>query len=375
MRILVPTWSLSPVGGIEVGTMQASRALAERGHDIRCFFEVDGPLRPDWESFCTEVRQVSPMDPLKVATMLRSTVQGSRAVWNSPADVLWLNRPEHVVWGQGVARAAGARRLVHFHHKLRWHLPAPLRSGVPHFLAVSEYLKSTYVADGVPPDHFDVLHNAVAPEQYPRGGVEEMRVARDALGIPQDVRIALYYGRLDAIKGVEVLFDAWRRLAPDPAHARLVVMGSNPDPVIDAAMHARQPPHTIVLAPRFDVVPALHAADVVVAPSVWEEPFGRVLIESMSTGRPVIASRSGGMPEILSGTMSEFIVDKGDAQALADKLGPTLDWRTTRPELEDQCVDWVRDHFSFDAMVDGLEAALVTAARAPNPWISRPRTG
>ena len=374
VKILVPTWSMQPVGGIEVGALQAARALAARGHEIRVFYEVDGPLRSDWQDFSVDVRQVAPMDPLKPLAMSRSAWQGSRSVWGEPADVLWLNRPEHIVWGQAVSRAAGARLLVHFHHKLRWHLPAPLRSGVPAFLAVSDYLKGTYVADGLAADKITVLHNAVSADAYPSAGIAEMRRARAELGLPQDVNLALYYGRLDAIKGIDVLFDAWRRLAPDPSAARLVIMGSNPDPARDKEIRAAQPPHTIWLEPRADVVPVLHAVDVVVAPSIWEEPFGRVLIEAMSTGRPVIGARSGGMTEILSGEMSEFLVDKADAVGLAERLGTFLDWRVTRPELEQTTARWVADRFSFTAMVDGLEASLAATAAAPSPALSRRRT-
>ncbi|MBI1375922.1 MAG: glycosyltransferase [Frankiales bacterium] len=370
MRVLVPAWSFQPVGGVEVGVLQASRALAERGHEIRVFFEVDGPLRAQWEQFA-EVHQVASMEPLKPFSMTRSSMQASRAVWNRPADVLWLNRPEYIAWAQVVSRAAGARLLVHFHHKLRWHLPAVLKSGVPHYLAVSEYLKSVYVEDGVPAERLEVLHNAVAADDYPPGDVAAMRAAREALGLPQDVRIALYYGRLDPIKGVDVLFDAWRRLAPDPSHARLVVMGSNPDPQRDLAIRANQPPDVIWLDPRADVVPVLHAADLVVAPSVWEEPFGRVLIEAMSTARPVIGSRSGGMPEILCGPMSDLLVDKSDPAGLAERISQYLDWREQRPGLGEQCAAWVGERFSFDRMVDGLEGALVTTEAASRPRVSR----
>jgi glycosyltransferase involved in cell wall biosynthesis len=118
----------------------------------------------------------------------------------------------------------------------------------------------------------------------------------------------------------------------------------------------------------------LHAVDVVVAPSIWEEPFGRVLIEAMSTGRPVIGARSGGMTEILSGEMSELLVDKADPDGLAARMGTFLDWRVTRPELEKTTVAWVNDHFSFEAMIDGLEAALQGTAAAPRPSVSRGRS-
>ena len=52
-----------------------------------------------------------------------------------------------------------------------------------------------------------------------------------------------------------------------------------------------------------NVVTPLHASDVVVVPSVWREPFGRTVIEALATGRPVVASRVGGIPEILTGPL------------------------------------------------------------------------
>jgi glycosyltransferase involved in cell wall biosynthesis len=114
---------------------------------------------------------------------------------------------------------------------------------------------------------------------------------------------------------------------------------------------------------RSDVVGPLHAADVVVVPSVYAEPFGRVVIEALSTGRPVIASSIGGIPEILTGDFARFLVPPGDAPALARKLGELLDWRTRDDGLAEACTDHVRQHFSKSSMVDAIEDRLANAAR------------
>jgi glycosyltransferase involved in cell wall biosynthesis len=113
---------------------------------------------------------------------------------------------------------------------------------------------------------------------------------------------------------------------------------------------------------RTDVVTPLHAADVVVVPSIYEEPFGRTVIEAMSTGRPVIASSVGGIPEILTGGLAELLVAPGDAGALAAKLAEVLDWRTGRPDLGPRCADHVARHFTLSSMVDQVEQRLVAAA-------------
>jgi glycosyltransferase involved in cell wall biosynthesis len=114
---------------------------------------------------------------------------------------------------------------------------------------------------------------------------------------------------------------------------------------------------------RSDVVGPLHAADVVVVPSVYAEPFGRVVIEALSTGRPVIASSIGGIPEILTGDLARFLVPAGDVTALTRKLGELLDWRTRDERLAEACVDHVRQHFSKSSMVDAIEDRLAHAAR------------
>ncbi len=111
------------------------------------------------------------------------------------------------------------------------------------------------------------------------------------------------------------------------------------------------------------VVPFLQAADVVIFPSLMPEAFGRVVIEAMSTGRPVIASCIGAVPEILDGPMARFLVEPGDAGELAAAMDSILDWRTTEPELAQLCADWVAVHFPYDAHVDQLERLLLRYAR------------
>jgi glycosyltransferase involved in cell wall biosynthesis len=114
---------------------------------------------------------------------------------------------------------------------------------------------------------------------------------------------------------------------------------------------------------RTDVVTPLHAADLVVVPSQGEEAFGRTVIEALSTGRPVVASEVGGIPEILTGELASFQVPPSDAGAIAAKVRELLDWRTREPELADACRAHIIGNFSKRAMVDAVEESLVDAAR------------
>jgi glycosyltransferase involved in cell wall biosynthesis len=72
-------------------------------------------------------------------------------------------------------------------------------------------------------------------------------------------------------------------------------------------------------AASFADMPALYAAsDIVVYPTVGEEPYGLVPLEAMSSGRPIVASRSGGITETVVDGVTGFLVDRGDVGALAE---------------------------------------------------------
>jgi glycosyltransferase involved in cell wall biosynthesis len=150
-----------------------------------------------------------------------------------------------------------------------------------------------------------------------------------------------------------VLMDAWKRLDLPPAEGTLLLVGPGAPGYVRALLAGTD---AWYLPTRSDVITPLHAADVVVVPSQWEEPFGRVVIEAMAAGRPVLAARSGAIPEILTGPFADNLFEKGDARALADLLRQAMAGRHRTPDLWDRCTRHVRDGFALSDRVDALEA-------------------
>ena len=74
------------------------------------------------------------------------------------------------------------------------------------------------------------------------------------------------------------------------------------------------------LAAQPDVLALIQAADVAVAPSLWPEPLSRSVMEPLACGVPVVATRVGGNPEILTGWLSAYLVEPDDATALAERI-------------------------------------------------------
>jgi glycosyltransferase involved in cell wall biosynthesis len=176
----------------------------------------------------------------------------------------------------------------------------------------------------------------------------------------------LCYGQLSVSKGALTLFDAWRTVQAEQPEAYLVVVDSSsatPDPAVMAALDRMDPSSVRRFPIATDVVPFLHACDVVAFPTLLPETFGRVVLEGMATGRPVVASRVGAVPELLTGPMSRFLVEPGSAEHLADTLVDVLDWWSSEPDLLDACTRWVEDHFPFRSHVDQLESALADHRR------------
>lgn len=107
---------------------------------------------------------------------------------------------------------------------------------------------------------------------------------------------------------------------------------------------------------REDVPAVLSRLDVFALPSLYE-PFGRVLIEAMAARRPIVASRAGGVPEIVLDGETGVLVEPGDPQALADALAGMLESPTRAETLAGAARERVADCFSLEATVAGVMAA------------------
>jgi glycosyltransferase involved in cell wall biosynthesis len=146
---------------------------------------------------------------------------------------------------------------------------------------------------------------------------------RAELGVADGRPLVVAVGRLHPQKGYDVLLDAVARRAPDRAQPPLVaVAGDGPlHDELAGRIRAEDLP-VVLLGRRTDVAELLGAADLCVLPSRWE---ARSLTaqEALRSGTPLVATRTGGLPELL-GNAAE-LVPVGDAAALADAIARVLD--------------------------------------------------
>jgi len=184
----------------------------------------------------------------------------------------------------------------------------------------------------------------------------------------------LFVGRLVERKGVAGLVDAVRRL-PASVRARLEIVGDGPERVrLDAQIRAAALQDRVALRGRIsaaDLRAAYAGADVLVLPSVLDsgndtEGLGVVLLEAMSYGVPVIASRIGGIPDIVVDGETGLLVPPGDPAALAAALERLAGDAALASQLSAAGQRHVRAEFSWERIVDRwLECyAAATGRRA-----------
>ncbi|BDI21655.1 glycosyltransferase family 4 protein [Herbiconiux sp. L3-i23] len=367
MRILTGVLILAPAGGIELCTYQDGGVLVERGHELDIQYQVDGPQHADYETAGMSV--VGPVELIaetrRPVKTLRAFLHAWRLARRRKPDVLWLNRSEHIIWAQFLSTLLRVPIVTHLHHAPNFRQTNRLYRGVSSFISVSEHTRQQWIDAGIPAEKIAVVHNSIPLEAYPVGDLPERQVARARLGLDDGARVALYCGRLTREKGVDTLVEAWRRRSDPNAVLVLVGRAETDTSWLPEALDRLPAGSWRMFDETRDIVPFLHAADVVVVPTPEHEAFGRVVLEGLASGRPVLASRVGGIPEILTGAMERFLVPPADAGALADALDATLDWRTQEPTLGADARRWVEERFPYDAHVDAVEAALSSVARPP----------
>ena len=192
----------------------------------------------------------------------------------------------------------------------------------------------------------------------PQFGTDETLFTPAASTPPRPFTIG-YFGRLVEEKGIHILLDAVAQLGGD---WRLLLLGSGPERDSLMAQAARlgiadcvqfAPP-----VPSLEIPPLYHKIDVLALPSLtrphWKEQFGRVLVEAMMSGVPVIGSDSAAIPDVIG--EAGLIVPEGDALALASALRRLRDDMTLREALAAAGREHALAHFTHTQVTSATVA-------------------
>jgi len=208
----------------------------------------------------------------------------------------------------------------------RWSLPA-----ARHVVTVCGPFVDLLEKRGIARANITVLHNSV---KYQAASPEAVRSAREEIPAAAGVPILLSVGRLSREKGHVDLLRALAKLreANQPFH--LVIVGEGADRKLIETERQRLglDAHVTLLGLRHQVQPYYALADIAVIPS-RSEGSPNVLLEAMIAARPIVATRVGGIPEIVTHEDAALLVPSRDPEAMARALARMLGDLSLRERL------------------------------------------
>jgi glycosyltransferase involved in cell wall biosynthesis len=161
-------------------------------------------------------------------------------------------------------------------------------------------------------------------------------------------------------KGHEVLIRAFKEIKREIKEARLVIVGEGP---LDSMLH--EITDTLGLTDsvlftgfQMDVAGIISSFDVAVLPSFFEG-MGRVLLEAMAMEKPVVASRVGGIPDLVKDGINGFLITPGDVKGLAEALKKLLNDKGLANIMGRNGRKGITDRFSADAMVRSIKKIYI----------------
>ncbi len=372
MRVLFWTdWYLPSIGGVEIFSARLLPALARNGHEITVVAghhrrglpdeaEVDGvTIRRFW--FHTSLAD---NDVDRIADGLRQVSALKRTL---APDLVHLNTlGPSVLFHLQSARSWPAPVLLTMHSPVR-------QDAVPPDTLSGRALRSAnWVNCNSRAVHADLCR--YLPEMSPRCSVvyygmdpPRLRPTKRRSDPPHIVG----YGRLVPDKGFDVAVRAFATVIRRRPDARLVLAGdgaARPDleRLVERLGLARSVTFSGIVAPE-DVPPLLDGASLVVVPSRWDEPFGLVALEAALMARPVVATRAGGLVEVVTHGETGVIVDKDDPDALAGAILDLLADPARADRMGIAARVRARERFSWDRCVAAYEELYETSRRMEAP--------
>ncbi len=364
------------LGGAELSLLDLAAAFGSKAETLLL---ADGPFRAALEArgVKVSVEALGALKHVKKETRIprpaafTDAVRIARRVARraAPHRLIYANSQKAFV----VAAAAGllARRPVVWH--LRDILAPPHFSGTnvraattlanlraARVIANSRATAAAFAAAGGHESLVRVVHNGIDPAPFDAVTSAVAAETRAALGLPADAFVASLFGRFHPWKGQQVLLEALQQLPR--VHALFVGAPLFGEEAFASALQAQAVKTGVgdrahFLGFRADVPELMRASDAVVHASVYPEPFGRVIVEGMLAGTPVIATRAGGVTEIIDDDTG-MLVPPNDAGALVRAIESIAADPAAAVRRAARGAVRARAEFSVAAMVRGVEEAL-----------------
>ncbi|MCG6922684.1 MAG: glycosyltransferase family 4 protein [Acidobacteria bacterium] len=351
-RVLFLTESFHPVlGGGETHIRQLGGQLAALGHVATVVTRRGGASWPSVDEVDgVRVRRVRPPGPARTGKYLMVPAALCAVLHEGPRHDVLVVRGTRVLGVPGLLVARALGRPVILQPEVNgelsgeaftwgWRRGRALQPAVrglvalrnvwmrdaEAFVAMSRRIRDEIVGAGVAPERVALIPHGVDTERFRPAVAGEREALRRALGLPGGL-LAVFTGRLLRGKGLETLLVAFADVASARPDLHLVLVGSGEGQALSveedlkAEVRERGLGDRVTFTGRVDAVEGhLRAADLFVFPSVFEG-LGISLVEAAACGLPAVASRTGGIVDVIEEGRSGVLVTPGEGDALARAL-------------------------------------------------------
>lgn len=395
MRVAVLHWAFPPVvGGVETHLALLCPRLVSAGWEVHLLTGAV-PERPKVEEWRGVRIRRSPLLQLNLLSRAEITRQ-RESIYSTVVGFLAGVKPHLVhchnfhyfspVHAQAVldyCSAAGIPALLTAHNVWSdglWQEMSGLAERWQAVIAVSHYIRAELIRSGYPAHRIRVIHHGIDVERFAAVAAGEDEGASAFLPeFPPGRRVIFHPARLSLDKGCDLAVRALALIREEVPEAVLLLAGTGS--IVDwegrqkrdleviqglvKELHLEQ--HVLIRHFSWEEMPrAYRRAEVCIYPSRFEEPFGLAVIESMAAGRPVVASRAGGMPELIQPGRTGYLVAREDSGELAKACLALLQNRELAHLIGKAGQSEARRRFTVERMVaetEELYRQLVAAER------------
>ena len=374
MPTLISVFGVEPrrIGGTEMFAREVSAQLGEQGwQSVLCFLsEPEG-----------EVRRFLELPNVSFATLGDSTEGGLpayrdlfRILKKHRADTLHLHFVGFLTFYPWIAKLAGVKQIFFTDHHSRpagyvarrapiWKRAAARMIGWPltKVICVSNYgYQCMTTVNLLPRDRYQMIYNGIdlARVTSPDG---DGRRFRERFGIPADRTIVGQVSWIIPEKGIADFLEMARRVSAQRKDVQFVLAGEGAQReqyMRDAAAMGLGDCVTftgMIDDPFGEGI--FHAFDIVCQFSRWEEVFGWMIAEAMAHQTPVVATRVGGIPELISDGQSGYLVERGDGESMSKRVLELVSDRDLRARMGQAAQQTVEAKFDLKTRVAQLVAS------------------